>query len=157
MFCLLLLPSIFPSIRVFSNSQLFASDGQRIGASALVSILPMNIQGWYPSGLTVLLSFQSKGLSRVLSSTTIQKHQFFGLLSLLYGPTHTSIHDYWKNHCFCVLGSQENWVQSAEISHVLNAPTHAWSPPFSTFPTRVAHLWQLITYLPWGIIITQSP
>ena len=74
---LLRLPSIFPSIRVFSNSQLFASDGQRIGASALVSILPMNIQGWYPSGLTVLLSFQSKGLSRVLSSTTVWKHQFF--------------------------------------------------------------------------------
>ena len=70
------LPSIFPSIRVFSMSQLFASDGQIIGASA--SVLPMNIQGWLPLGLTGWISLQSKGLSRVLFNTTVQKHQFFG-------------------------------------------------------------------------------
>ena len=71
---LLLLPSIFPSIRVFSN-ELFASGGQSIGVSASISVLPMNIQGWFPLELT---SLQSKRLSRVFSRTTIQKHQFFG-------------------------------------------------------------------------------
>ena len=73
---LLLLSSIFPSIRVFSISQSFASGGQTTGASASASVLPMNIQGWFPLGLTGLISLQSKGLSRVFSSTTILKHQF---------------------------------------------------------------------------------
>ena len=75
---LLLLSSTFPSIRVFSVSLLFVSDGQRIGASASVAVLPMNIQGWFPLGLTGLISLLYKGLSRVFSSTTIRKHQFFG-------------------------------------------------------------------------------
>ena len=74
---LLLLPSVFASIRVFSKSQLFASGGQSIGTSASASVLPMNIQGWYPLGLTGLISLLSKGLSGVFSSTTVQKHQFF--------------------------------------------------------------------------------
>ena len=76
-------------------SWLFASGGQCIGASASASVLPMNIQDWFPLGLTGLISLQSKGLSRVFSNTTVQKHQFF-----LYNPTLTSIHDYWKNHSF---------------------------------------------------------
>ena len=76
--CLLfLLPSIFASIRVFS-SESAASGGQSIGASASASELPMNIQGWFPLGLTGLISLLSKGLSRVFSCTTVQKHQFFG-------------------------------------------------------------------------------
>ena len=70
---LLLMPSIFPSMKVFPKSQLFASSSQSIGASVLASVLPMNIQGWFPLGLTGLISSQSKGLSRVLSSTTVQK------------------------------------------------------------------------------------
>ena len=75
---LLLLPSIFPSIRVFSNeSSLFTSGGQSIGASASASVFPTNIQDWFPLGWTGLISLQSKGLSRVSSSTTVQKHQFF--------------------------------------------------------------------------------
>ena len=74
----------------------FASGGQSIGASASFPL--MNIQGWFPLGLTGLI-LQSKGLSRVFSSTTVRKHQFFRL-SLLYGPTLTSIHDCWKNHSF---------------------------------------------------------
>ena len=73
----LLLPSIFPSIRVFSNESVLVSGGQRIGVSASASVLPMNIQDWFPLGLTGGLSLQSKGLSRVFSNTTIQKHQFF--------------------------------------------------------------------------------
>ena len=70
---LLLLSSIFPSIRVFSNE----SGGQSIGASALASVLAMNIQNWSPLGWTGWISLQSKGLSRVFSDTTVQKHQFF--------------------------------------------------------------------------------
>ena len=76
---------------------LFASGGQSIGASA--SVLSMYIQGLFPLGLIGLNSLQSKGLSRVFSSTTIQKHQFFGAQPS-FVPTLTSIHDYWKNHSF---------------------------------------------------------
>ena len=75
---LLLLPSVFPSIRVFSMSQLSASGSQSAGVSASTSVLPVNTQGWSPLGWTGWISFQSKGLSRVFSNTTVQKHQFFG-------------------------------------------------------------------------------
>ena len=75
----LLLPSIFPSIRVCSKSWVFASGDQSIGASASVAVLPVNIQGWFSLGLTGLISLLSKGLSRVFSNTTVQKHQFFGV------------------------------------------------------------------------------
>ena len=72
---LLLLPSIFPSIRGFPMSQFFASGRQSIGVSASASVLPINIQDWFPLGLTGLISLQSKGPSRVFSKTTVQKHQ----------------------------------------------------------------------------------
>ena len=68
----------FPPSGPFPMSWLFASDGQSIGTSALALVLPMNIQSWFPLGLTGLISLLSKGLSRVFSSTTIPKHQFFG-------------------------------------------------------------------------------
>ena len=87
----------FPASGSFPMSQFFASGGQSIGASASASVLPMNIQGWFPLGLTSLLSLQSKGLSRVFSNITVQKHQFFD--TQLF-PTLTSICDYWKNHSF---------------------------------------------------------
>ena len=67
----------FPASGSFLMSQLFTSDGQSIGVSASASVLPMNMQGWFPLGLTGLI-LQSKGLSRVFSSTIVQKHQFFG-------------------------------------------------------------------------------
>ena len=67
----------FPASVSFPMSQFFASGGQIIGASASASVLPMNIQYWFPLGLTGLTSLQSKGLSRVFSNTTVQKHQFF--------------------------------------------------------------------------------
>ena len=67
----------FPASTSFPVSQLFTLGGQSFGASALATVLPMNIQGWFPLGLTGLI-LQSKGLSRVFSSTTIQKYQFFG-------------------------------------------------------------------------------
>ena len=91
----------FPASGSFPVSQLFTTDGQSIGASASASVLPMNIQGWFPLGWTGLISLQSKGLSRVLSNTTVQKHQLFcAQPSLWMCPTFTSIHDYWKNHSF---------------------------------------------------------
>ena len=71
-------PQSFPASGSFPVSWLFTSGGQSIGVSAAASVFPMNIQGWFPLGLTGLISLQSKGLSRVLSSTTVQKHQFFG-------------------------------------------------------------------------------
>ena len=75
--CTLLLPSINPSIRIFSMSQLFPSGGQSIGVSASTSSPPMNTQDWSLSEWTGWISLQSKGLSRVFSNTTVQKHQFF--------------------------------------------------------------------------------
>ena len=68
----------FPASGSFPMSQLFAPGGQSIGASASASVLPMNIQGLIPLGLTDLISLQSKGLSSIFSNTTVQKHQFFG-------------------------------------------------------------------------------
>ena len=68
----------FPAPRSFPMSWLFLSGGQSTGASASASVLPMNIQGWFPLELTGLTSLLSKELSRVFSSTTMQKHQFFG-------------------------------------------------------------------------------
>ena len=81
-------------------SWLFASDGQTFGASASVSDLLMNIQGWFPLGLTSLISLQAKRLSRVFSSTSTWKHQLFVIQKVIYDPTLTSIHDYWKDQSF---------------------------------------------------------
>ena len=67
----------FPASESFLMSQFFTSGGQRIGASVWGSVFPMNIQDWFPLGWTGWISLQSKGLSRVFSSTTVQKHQFF--------------------------------------------------------------------------------
>ena len=81
----------FPASGSFQVSQLFASAGQCIGASASTSVLPMNTQDWSPLRKTGWLSLQSKGLSRVFSNTTVQKHQFFGaqLSSLSNSHIHT--------------------------------------------------------------------
>ena len=68
----------FPASGSFPVSQLFASGGQSIGVPASASVLPMNIWYWFPLGWTGWISLQSKGLSRVSSNTTVQKHQFFG-------------------------------------------------------------------------------
>ena len=74
---LLLQPSIFPTSASFQMSQFFTSSGQSIGVSASASVLPMNIQDWFSLGWTGWISLLSKGLSRVFSNTTVQKHQFF--------------------------------------------------------------------------------
>ena len=83
-FCcpILHLPSVFPSIRVFSNELALRWGGQSIGVSASAPVLPMSIQTWFPLGFTGLISLQSKEFS------------------CIYGPTLTSVNDYWRNHNF---------------------------------------------------------
>ena len=96
---LLLLPSIFPASGSFQVSQLFASGGHSIAVSASTSVLPMNTQDWSPLGWTGWISLQSKGLSRVFSNTTVQKHQFFGAQLSSQANCHIPT---WprKNHSF---------------------------------------------------------
>ena len=94
-------PQSFPASGIFPMSWLFISGGQGIGASALASVLPMNIQGWFSWGLTGLISLLCKGLSGVFSNTTVESINSSGL-SLLYGPALTSIHDYWKNKALTI-------------------------------------------------------
>ena len=78
----------FPASGSFQMSQLFASDGQSTGGSASASVLPMNTQDWSPLGWTGWISLQSKGLSRVFSNTTVQKHQFFSAQLSLQSNSH---------------------------------------------------------------------
>ena len=99
LFKLFLPPSIFQVSESFPVSQFFASGDQSIGVSAVASVLPMKILDWFPLGLTGLIILESKGLSRVFSHTTVQKHHSTAL-SVLPSPTLTSIHDYWKNHSY---------------------------------------------------------
>ena len=87
-------PRSFPASGSFQMSQLFASGGQSIGVSASTSVLPMNTQDWSPLGWTAWISLQSKGLSRVFSSTTVRKHQFFSAQPSL-----------WSNVCTRLLES----------------------------------------------------
>ena len=81
-------PQSFPASGSFLMSQFFISPGQSTGASASASVLPMNIQDWFPLRLTCWISLQSKGLSRVFSNTTVQKHQFFGAQLSLWSNSH---------------------------------------------------------------------
>ena len=81
-------PQSFPESGTFPMSHLFASDNSNIGASASASVLPVNIQGWSPLRLTGLISLLSKGLLGVFSSTTVQRHQFFGILPFLWSSSH---------------------------------------------------------------------
>ena len=91
-------PRSFPASGSFQMSQLFTSGGQSNGVSASTWALSMNTQDW-SLGWTGWISLQSKGLSRLFSNTTVQKHQF-SVLTFLYSPTLTSIHDYWKKQSF---------------------------------------------------------
>ena len=86
-------PQSLPASESFAMSQLFAWGGQSTGVSALASFLPRKSQGWSHSEWTGWISLQSKGLSRVFSNTTVQKHQFFSTQ-----PSSQSIRDHWKNH-----------------------------------------------------------
>ena len=94
-------PQFPPASGSFPVSQLFTSGGQSIGASASASVLPMNIQGWFPLGLAGLISLQSKGLSRIFSSTIVPKRQFFGLQPSLWSNCHTHTWLLEKPYCKC--------------------------------------------------------
>ena len=85
---LFLLPSIFPNMRAFSNESTLHIRWPNIGSLTSASVLPMNIQSWFPLGLTDLISLLSKGLSRVFSSTTVWKHQFLGTQPSLWSNSH---------------------------------------------------------------------
>ena len=104
-------PQSFPASGSFPVSQLFTSGGQRIGASAAASVLPMNMQGRFPLGWTGLISLQSKGLSRVFSNTIVWTINSSSLI-LIYGPTRISIHDYWKSNGFPVLYDRSDLIFS---------------------------------------------
>ena len=85
---LYLLLSIFPTLRVFSNEPALHIRWPKYWASASASVRPMSIQGWFPLGLTGLITLLSRGLSRFFSSTTVQKHQFFGAHLSLWSKSH---------------------------------------------------------------------
>ena len=99
---LLLLPSVLPNIRIFSNESALHIRWPKYWSFSF-SISPSNeYSGWFPLGLTGLISLLSKRVPRIFSNTTVWKHQFFG--THFYGPTLTSIHDYWKKHSFDYIG-----------------------------------------------------
>ena len=116
----LLLSSIFPSIRVFFLlSWLFASGDPSIGALASASVLPMNIQGWFPLGLTGLISLLSKDSQEF--SLAPQFESITSLVfSFLYGPTLTSVPDYWKSNSFDYMDLYwQNGVSALSYAEVL--------------------------------------
>ena len=84
-------PQSLPASRSFPMSQLFSWGGQSTGVSASASVLPMNTQNWSPSGWTGWISLQSKGLSRVFSNTTVQKHQYFGAQLSSHSNSHIQL------------------------------------------------------------------
>ena len=120
----------FPALGSFQMSQFFASGGQSIGVSASASVLPMNTQDWSPLGWTGWISSLSKGLSRVFSNTTVQKHQSFGA-QFLYNPTLTSIQDH-VNVKASKLAMNTNchlkpWVDSGSaLNHILAIVFFSW-------------------------------
>ena len=87
----------FPASGSFQMSQLFTSGDQSTGASASASVLPVNIQDWFPLGLTGLISLQARGLSRVFSNTTVQKHQFFGTQPSFWSNSHIHSSSIYNN------------------------------------------------------------
>ena len=104
-------PQSLPASECFPISQLFTWGGQSTGVSALASFLPKKSQGWSPSEWTGWISLQSRGLSRVFSNTTVQKHHSL-VLSLLHSPTVTSIHD----HSGTLNPMSGNWLFSVLLS-----------------------------------------
>ena len=103
-------PQSLPASGSFPMSQLFAWGGQSIGVSALASVLPMNTQDWAPIGGTGWISLQSKGLSRVFSSTTVQKHQFFG--AQLFSQFNSHIHTWPLENSGGSHGIKYGWSQT---------------------------------------------
>ena len=124
-------PQSFPTSGSFPMSWFFTSSAQSIGASASTSVLPMNIQGWFPLGLTGLISSLSSPRDSLESSPAPQSKSInTSELSLLYGPTLTSVHDYWKNHSFDYIVGKVIAVSCSVMSYRLQ-PMDC-SPPGSS-------------------------
>ena len=153
---LLLFLQSFPESGSFPISQLFRSDGQSIGAPASVSVIPINIQGWFPLGWTGWNSLQSKGLSRVFSSTTVWKHQFFGTQLSLWANSHqvykTTRKTKWSL-CFliCCLGNdnllQNSCLESSMDRGAWEATVHRVAKSWTRLSTHVLMRQQQL----WGL------
>ena len=105
-------PQSFPASGSFPVSQFFTSGGPSIRASASASVLPMNIQGWFPLGLTALISLQSKGPSRVFSNAIVRKHEFFSTQPSLWSISHIHI---W------LLGKRQLWLHRPLLANNVSA------------------------------------
>ena len=133
---LLFLPSIFPSIRVYSNESVLRIRWPTYYVSASTSVLPMNIQDWFPLGWTDWISLQSKGLSRVFSNTTVQRHQFFG--------TQLSL---WSKSCghSWLLEKQKLWLDKTFVGKAMSLLFNILSRLVIGLLSRSKHL--LISWL----------
>ena len=136
---LFLPPSIIPSIRSFQMSQFFASGGKSIGASASASVLPMNIQGWFPLVLTGWISLQSRGLSSVFSSTTTWKlvntghiHLTNICLQMRASPQFSSVQLLSRDWLFATPWTAEHRLPCPSPTpgaHSNSRPSHQWCHP----------------------------
>ena len=130
---LLLLPQSLPASESFPMSQLFAWGGQSTGVSALASFLPKKSQGWSPLGWTGCISLQSKGLSRVFSNTTVQKHQFFRTQLSSHTTTqisHNYICNFFKQrfHSSEINNREKNILACFILSYLVNVIWNIWYP-----------------------------
>ena len=107
----------------FQMSQFFTSGGQSIGALASASVLPMNIQNWFPLGLTGLIFLQSRGLSRVFSNTTVRQHQFFSAQLSLWSNSHIHTRLLEKPKLWLIKSSQQTLaLVKMMVAHCLTKP-----------------------------------
>ena len=161
---LLLPPSIFPSIRVFSNESVLLIRWPKDWNFASASLLPMNIHDWFTWGSTIWISLQSKGLSKVFSNTTVQKHQFFGAqLSLLSNShIHTWLLEkpqFWLDE-FCWQRNVSAFYYAAEVGHSFSSKGQATfnfmgaviiCSDFGAPKNKVSHCFHCFPiYLPWS-------
>ena len=138
LYCPLLLPSIFSSIRVFSSESALCIKWPKTGASASASDLPMNIQGWFPLRLTGLISLQSKGISRVLSSTTVWKHKILQCSAFFMVPL---------SHPYMTVGKTIALTRWTIVGKVISLFFNALSRCAIDFLSRSKRL--LISWLQW--------
>ena len=138
----LLLPSVCPSIRVCSNESVLGIRWPKYWSFSFSISLPMNIQGGFPFGLTSLISLLSKGLSKVFSSTTIGKHQFFGAQPSLRSTSH--IYTFLVAQMVkCLSTMQETrvrslgWEDPLEKEMAIHSSTIAWKIPWTEEPGRL--------------------
>ena len=137
---------LFPASEAFPVSQLFTSGGQSIGASASASVLPLNIQGRFPSGLTGLISLLSKELSRVFSSTTVWKHQYFG---------HSAFFMVQLSHPYMTTGKTIAFTIQTFVSKIMSLLFNTLSSFVIAVPPRSKHL--LISWLRSPSVVSLGP